>query len=592
MHHRRTQIQVVALVLAGICLLGAGVTYLTLAAGTPARTPAASSIHKIKHVIVIMEENRSFDEYFGTYPGADGYPRKNGRFIVCVPDPEQNTCVLPYHSKADVNLGGPHLAQNVSPDVAGGKMNGFVAELPKEQPISVYYPSLPKGACGNTFNVLCAGGPPDVMGYHDSREIPNYWDYAKNFVLNDHMFEPVSSFSFPAHLYLVSAWSATCTKPNTVKSCTNNSKYPPFLLPGGGQTVSTPSFAWTDITYMLNRHHVSWAYYVDNATGPYCKASGPTCHTLRQTGTPMIWNVLPFFTTVQQDHQLGRVAKLSDFLSAAKKGMLPSVSWVAPSGPNSDHPAGRVSTAQTYVTTLVNAVMRSPDWKSSAIFLAWDDWGGFYDHVKPPTVDQNGYGLRVPSLVISPYARKDYIDHQTLSFDAYLKFIEDDFLGGQRLNPKTDGRPDGRPDVRENASILGSLMKDFNFTQSPRSPLILPPHPKTDLVGPAAVQRAVVGASRSVPAACYRAGTVIAKKGSTLTVTNISGATASVTTTSSTTYVAGLAIPGSGSLIHPGSLVAIQGSTTTHGQGLSATVTQTANRVQVLNSICPPFAGS
>ena len=94
--------------------------------------------------------------------------------------------------------------------------------------------------------------------------------------------------------------------------------------------------------------------------------------------------------------------------------------------------------------------MNGPEWKSTAIFVAWDDWGGFYDHVPPPTVDQNGYGLRVPGLVISPYAKRGYIDHQTLSFDAYAKFIEDDFLDGQRLDPKTDGRPDPRPDVREN----------------------------------------------------------------------------------------------------------------------------------------------
>ena len=89
--------------------------------------------------------------------------------------------------------------------------------------------------------------------------------------------------------------------------------------------------------------------------------------------------------------------------------------------------------------------MRSKDWRSSAIFLTWDDWGGFYDHVTPPRVDSLGYGIRVPGLVISPYARQGYIDHQVLSPDAYLKFIEDDFLGRQRIDPKTDGRPDSRP---------------------------------------------------------------------------------------------------------------------------------------------------
>src|SRR5437660_8708133 len=127
--------------------------------------------------------------------------------------------------------------------------------------------------------------------------------------------------------------------------------------------------------------------------------------------------------------------------------------------------------------------MKSADWHSTAIFLTWDDWGGFYDHVVPPTVDGLGYGFRVPSMVISPYAKNGYIDHQTLSFDAYLKFIEDDFLGGQRLNPRTDGRPDRRPDVRENANQLGNIVNDFNFNQTPRTPLILPVHPKTDLHG-------------------------------------------------------------------------------------------------------------
>ncbi len=129
------------------------------------------------------------------------------------------------------------------------------------------------------------------------------------------------------------------------------------------------------------------------------------------------------------------------------------------------------------MTGIVNTIMHSKDWSSTAIFLAWDDWGGFYDHVAPPSVDAQGYGLRVPALVISPYAKRGFIDHQMLSFDAYLKFIEDDFLNGARIDPKTDGRPDSRPDVRENAKILGNLASDFNFSQKPRPPLFLSLHP-------------------------------------------------------------------------------------------------------------------
>jgi phospholipase C len=125
--------------------------------------------------------------------------------------------------------------------------------------------------------------------------------------------------------------------------------------------------------------------------------------------------------------------------------------------------------------------MQGPDWDSTAIFVSWDDWGGFYDHVVPPRVDGNGYGLRVPGLVISPYARRGYIDHHTLSHDAYNKFIEDDFLGGERLDPKTDGRPDPRPVVRETIPRLGNLTAEFNFNQAPRPPMVLPVRPQTAL---------------------------------------------------------------------------------------------------------------
>jgi phospholipase C len=101
----------------------------------------------------------------------------------------------------------------------------------------------------------------------------------------------------------------------------------------------------------------------------------------------------------------------------------------------------------------------------------------------PPTVDQNGYGLRVPGIVISPYAKHGYVDHETLSFDAYDKFIEDDFLNGQRIDPASDGRPDPRPTVRESVSILGNLENDFDFNQAPIAPVVLPVHPKTTLTG-------------------------------------------------------------------------------------------------------------
>jgi phospholipase C len=196
------------------------------------------------------------------------------------------------------------------------------------------------------------------------------------------------------------------------------------------------------------------------------------------------FNPLPGFTDVHKDGQLGSMRPLRIFYKQAKEGTLPKVSWVAPDFRDSEHGPALVSTGQAYVTRLINAVMRGPNWKSSAIFVTWDDWGGFYDHVRPPRVDRQGYGFRVPGLLISPYAKHGFIDHQRLSTDAYLKFIEDDFLGGARLNPKTDGRPDPRPDVRESSAKLGNLVRDFNFAQTPRRPRPLKPCPATTLVPP------------------------------------------------------------------------------------------------------------
>jgi phospholipase C len=324
------------------------------------------------------------------------------------------------------------------------------------------------------------------MGYHDAREIPNYWTYAEQFVLQDHMFEPNASWSLPEHLFMVSEWSAKCSQQGNPMSCQNELQNPD--RPGAGKRQGLqkrPDYAWTDLTYLLHKAKVSWAYYVANGTQPDCEDDAMFCQSQPQrAGTPEIWNPLPYFDTVRQDGELGNIQQLSQFYTAAKNGTLPAVSWIAPNGKNSEHPPALVSTGQAYVTGLINAIMQGPDWSNTAIFLAWDDWGGFYDHVVPPHVDENGYGLRVPGLVISPYAKKGYIDHQTLSFDAYVKFIEDDFLGGQRIDPQTDGRPDPRPDVRENMQQLGNLLADFDFSQAPRSPMALPTNPPP---GPASI---------------------------------------------------------------------------------------------------------
>ncbi len=428
---------------------------------------------KIKHIVVIMQENRSFDTYFGTYPGADGIPMQNGVPTVCANDPKTNQCVQPYHNSQDVNAGGPHASSSAKNDINGGKMNGFIAQFRDAAK-----------ACKNPDTPGCvSGAAPDVMGWHDAREIPNYWAYAQNFVLQDKMFEPNASWSLPSHLFMVSAWSGYCTKPGDPTSCGNAIDGPKggIKAADAGKT----DYAWTDLTYLLHKANVSWGYYLSEGNEPDCADDAMLCAPKTQSvNVPGIWNPLPAFDTVKQDNQLGNIQTVDKFISAAQNGTLPAVSWIVPENSVSEHPPAKISDGQAYVTQLINSIMQGPDWNSTAIFLSWDDWGGFYDHVVPPAVDVNGYGLRVPGLLISPYARKGFIDHQTLSFDAYLKFIEDLFLNGSRLDPKTDGRPDPRPTVRENVSILGNLLQEFDFSQTPRPPLVLPTNPKP---GPASI---------------------------------------------------------------------------------------------------------
>ena len=330
--HRRT------LLAAALCLGLAG-TAAACTSSSSSSAPPATGIHKIKHVVVIMQENRSFDSYFGTYPGVDGIPAKNGQFTVCVPDSRTKGCDKPFHDTSLVNGGAKHQRADALTDIDGGKMDGFVKDAEQNSNRGCGATNPPTSQCLTT-------AAPDVMGYHDAREIPNYWTYAKDFTLQDHMFEPVASWSLPAHLYMVSEWSASCKNTNP-SSCTNDpaqvgggaaargvapgsgvlaaivrllrNSPPAFhsclaahgvtavtratvtkatvdtaiqaclgaLTPaerqqllnlasgaaGGGASGEGQQLAlysWTDLTYLLHKDNVSWAYYIQSGVQPDC----------------------------------------------------------------------------------------------------------------------------------------------------------------------------------------------------------------------------------------------------------------------------------------------------------------------------------
>jgi phospholipase C len=376
-----------------------------------------------------------------------------------------------YHSRRLRQKGGPHNWKTSAASFNAGAMDGFISALPGTQ-----------RWCVNRYKKACKRftGParqPDVMSWHDDREIPNYWRYAEEFVLQDRMFAPADSWTLPAHLFLVSAWSAICSDPTDPMSCVSNKD----LKEGRGRWEygEEPVYAWTDITWLMDQHGVSWAYYVAPGTCAFVACDADERRIGPSGTTPSAKNPLPGFTTLYETQQQANIQTHDDFLRAVGAGVLPSVSWIVPGNGVSEHPQSSrgIAAGQAYVTRLINAVMQSELWETSAIFLTWDDWGGFYDHVSPPWVDGLGYGIRVPGLLISPYARQGYIDHQTLTFDAYLKLIEDRFMGGERLDPVTLGRPDSRPIVREEVGILGDLAEAFDFAQEPRPPLILDPWP-------------------------------------------------------------------------------------------------------------------
>ncbi|HEX4504715.1 MAG TPA: alkaline phosphatase family protein [Alphaproteobacteria bacterium] len=458
--------------------------FLALASTTSlAATTANTTAIPIQHVIIIMQENRSFDSYFGTFPGADGIP--SGACVPNDPDHSEKGCVKPFHDLHDQNAGGPHRAFGAQADIGDGihtdRMNGFIFQ-------QVHAPRDCAPTTANCSAFFAGVERRDVVGYHTREEIPNYWTYASRFVLQDHLFEGVRSWSWPSHLEITSEWVAVCKDDTKATSCVTD--------PDGGEQGphSIKQLPWSNLFQLMDAHGVSWKYYLAGGNQPDCDDDEMTCPAKpQQAGVPSIWNPAPYFTSVKQQgakYLAKHNPDTKQFFADIKNDTLPRVSWIVPTDPESEHPTAGVTRGMNYVTKLINAVMASHYWKHTAIFLAWDDWGGFYDHVPPPNVDRNntkypiqGYGLRVPGIMISAYAKAGMIDHSVMSFDAYATFIEDLFMNGARLNPKALGNPDNRPDIRDaltkvhfldgTTAPIGKLIDEFDFNQKPLPPLLL-----------------------------------------------------------------------------------------------------------------------
>ena len=265
----------------------------------------ADGIMNLDHLVFIVLENRSFDHYFGTFPGADGIPMDaNDRPKVCLPDPEQGGCHRPYHDSNFIDQGGPHGEVGSEISINGGAMDGFVEarrvigngcdKHPDEKP-------CPQAVDGPQ-------GQPDVMGYHTAKELPIYWEYAKTFTLHDRMFAPTDSWTLPAHLFLISAWSATCNDLDDPMSCSSDQKFPGGIYADEPSKIWAPKmgeprpYVWAPITWLLYKAGVSWGYYVGEGT---CVA--PPCEHLEGILSAPVQNPLPGFTAAAATGQLDNI---------------------------------------------------------------------------------------------------------------------------------------------------------------------------------------------------------------------------------------------------------------------------------------------
>lgn len=407
---------------------------VTIAVLAPAQAVAQERATRtpIEHLVFLMQENHSFDNYFGTYPGANGLPADT-----CIPvDPfaePDGPCVKPFHiGDTDVQMDDPDHSENThSVQYHDGRLDGFVYALNQ------------RSQDGRL-----------AMGYYDESDLPYYWNIAENYVLFDNFFSSAAGGSNTNHFFWVSATPGQAAAGETQQET----------------LAETPT-----IFDRLQEHGISWKFYVQNYE------PGLTYRTLEQypgnRAAQVIWVPLLNFDRFLDDPELSQhIVNLDEYYEDLANGTLPAVAFIAPSGP-SEHPPSSLQSGQRFVKTLIQRLMQSQYWNNTAFLWAYDDWGGWYDHVPPPQVDDYGFGFRVPALLVSAYARHSYIDSTLLDYTSVLKFIEDNW---------------GVPPLTERDANANSIINAFDFSQPPRQPVILPYERAGDAIRPAPRRTVIV----------------------------------------------------------------------------------------------------
>ena len=384
-----------------------------------ARAQLPPGATQIQHVIFILKENHTFDNYFGTFPGADG-----------------------------VTSGTTHRGKVVS---LGEAPDFFSQDI--DHTFAAALTAMDKGKM-DRFDIIRGAFQNGRLANYtqfQQQQIPNYWALASRFAIADEFFTSVHGPSFPNHLYTIAAQAGEAIDnpaEGGVWGCDDSFLFDnrnlPALAPNGHHFWEVPCFHFKTLPDSLNDAGLTWRYYTGSLGNGFQWCEMDAISQIR-FGPQWTTNVL-------HDAQ---------FFKDVANGELANMTWITTSGSQSEHPAqGSSCEGENSTVAIVNAIMNSPFWDSTAIFVSWDDFGGFYDHVPPPQVDIWGLGPRVPLLIISPFAKSGYIEHQTLEFSSVVKFVEEIF---------------GLPFLAARDTNSNDMFDAFDFADAPLPPMPLTP---------------------------------------------------------------------------------------------------------------------